>query len=66
MDNPNPQAEQNNESSNGAVQHIKPLKREISWPMVLFYIHLNILGLYGAYILFTNTKLLTIVFCKFS
>ena len=40
-------------------------KREASWPSVLFYIHLNILGLYGILILFTHTKLITIAFCKY-
>lgn len=39
-------------------------KREASWPSVLFYIHLNILGLYGILILFTHTKLITIIFCE--
>lgn len=39
-------------------------RREISWPSVLFFIHLNILGLYGILILFTQTKLITILFCK--
>lgn len=39
-------------------------KREASWPSVLFYIHLNILGLYGILILFTHTKLITILFCE--
>lgn len=39
-------------------------KREASWPSVLFFIHLNILGLYGIVVLFTQTKLITIVFCK--
>jgi len=39
-------------------------KREASWPSVLFYIHLNILGLYGIVILFTHTKIITILFCK--
>lgn len=40
-------------------------KREASWPSVLFYIHLNILGLYGILVLFTHTKLVTILFCEF-
>lgn len=40
------------------------MKREASWPSVLFFIHLNILGLYGIVILFTNAKLITILFCK--
>ncbi|XP_030371259.1 acyl-CoA desaturase 1 [Scaptodrosophila lebanonensis] len=37
-------------------------KRDASWPMVLFYVHLNILGFYGIYVLFTSTSLLTIIF----
>lgn len=37
-------------------------RREASWPSVLFFIHLNILGLYGIVVLFTHTKLITIVF----
>uniref|UniRef100_A0A182PAC8 Fatty acid desaturase domain-containing protein n=1 Tax=Anopheles epiroticus TaxID=199890 RepID=A0A182PAC8_9DIPT len=37
-------------------------KREASWPSVLFYIHLNILGVYGAFVLFSHTSLLTCVF----
>ncbi|XP_055379280.1 acyl-CoA Delta-9 desaturase [Condylostylus longicornis] len=37
-------------------------KREASWPFVLFYIHLNILGLYGLIVLFTNTSLTTVIF----
>lgn len=40
-------------------------KRESSWPSVLFYIHLNILGLYGVAVLFTNTYFTTIVFSLF-
>lgn len=36
--------------------------RDSSWPAVLFYIHLNILGLYGIIILFTNTYLTTVIF----
>lgn len=39
-------------------------RREASWPSVLFFIHLNILGLYGIVVLFTNAKLITIGFCK--
>lgn len=39
-------------------------KREASWPSVLFFIHLNILGLYGIIVLFTNAKLITIAFCE--
>uniref|UniRef100_A0A336M291 CSON009060 protein n=1 Tax=Culicoides sonorensis TaxID=179676 RepID=A0A336M291_CULSO len=37
-------------------------KREASWPSVLFFIHLNILGLYGIIVLFTQTKLITFLF----
>lgn len=39
-------------------------KREASWPAVLFYIHLNILGLYGIMVLFTSTSLTTVIFSK--
>lgn len=44
----------------------KDQKREVSWPSVLFYIHLNILGFYGIIVLFTHTSLLTVGFCKWS
>lgn len=37
-------------------------KRDASWPSVLFYIHLNILGLYGIMVLFTNAHLTTVIF----
>lgn len=37
-------------------------KRDASWPSVLFYIHLNILGLYGVTVLFTNAYLTTVIF----
>lgn len=37
-------------------------KRDSSWPSVLFYIHLNVLGLYGILVLFTQTSFLTVVF----
>lgn len=37
-------------------------KRESSWPFVLFYIHLNILGLYGFTVLFTNAYFTTVIF----
>ena len=40
----------------------KQNKREASWPSVLFYIHLNILGLYGILILFTQTSITTVLF----
>lgn len=43
----------------------KDVKREVSWPSVLFYIHLNILGFYGIIVLFTHTSLLTVGFCKY-
>lgn len=41
-------------------------KREASWPSVLFYIHLNILGVYGIFVLFSHTSLITCVFSKCS
>lgn len=37
-------------------------KRDASWPSVLFYIHLNILGMYGIMVLFTNAHLTTVIF----
>lgn len=40
------------------------MKREVSWPSVLFFIHLQILGLYGLLVLFTQTKLITVVFSE--
>lgn len=47
-----------------STEHVDQLSsaRESSWPAVLFYIHLNILGLYGIIILFTNTYLTTVIF----
>lgn len=42
----------------------KDLKREASWPAVLFYIHLNILGIYGVVVLFTQTSLITALFSE--
>lgn len=52
------------DSSNNEVDPKLSNKREASWPSVLFYIHLNILGLYGIIVLFTQTKLITIIFSK--
>ncbi|XP_017091838.2 acyl-CoA Delta-9 desaturase [Drosophila bipectinata] len=37
-------------------------KRDAIWPLVLFYIHLNILGVYGIYVLFTSATWPTILF----
>lgn len=59
---------ENNETAQNAEGDKKKSvdsRREASWPSVLFFIHLNILGLYGIVVLFTHTKLITIVFCKF-
>lgn len=39
-------------------------KREASWPSVLFYIHLNILGVYGIFVLFSHTSAITFIFSK--
>ncbi|EDS33092.1 stearoyl-coa desaturase [Culex quinquefasciatus] len=39
--------------------------REASWPWVLFYIHLNILGVYGIFVLFSHTSAITLVFTAF-
>jgi stearoyl-CoA desaturase (delta-9 desaturase) len=54
----------NNENGDGDKKKPADNKREASWPSVLFFIHLNILGLYGIIVLFTQTKLITIAFCK--
>uniref|UniRef100_B3P7W9 GG11953 n=2 Tax=Drosophila erecta TaxID=7220 RepID=B3P7W9_DROER len=37
-------------------------KRDAIWPLVLFYIHLNILGVYGVYVLLTSASWATILF----
>lgn len=53
-----------NQNAEGEKKKSADSKREASWPSVLFFIHLNILGLYGIVVLFTHTKLITIAFCK--
>lgn len=40
-------------------------KREASWPSVLFYIHLNILGVYGIFVLFSHTSAITFIFSEY-
>ncbi|KAH8308164.1 hypothetical protein KR059_007488 [Drosophila kikkawai] len=37
-------------------------KRDAIWPLVLFYIHMNILGVYGIYVLLTSASWATILF----
>lgn len=49
---------------NGKPETSLGRKREASWPAVLFYIHLNILGLYGIMVLFSSTSLTTVIFSK--
>lgn len=39
-------------------------KRDAIWPLVLFYIHLNILGVYGIYVLFASATWPTILFSE--
>ncbi|CRK94612.1 CLUMA_CG008112, isoform A [Clunio marinus] len=58
-DQENPTTSQNVE---GEKKKSADSKREASWPSVLFFIHLNILGLYGIIVLFTQAKLITIAF----
>lgn len=41
-------------------------KRDANWPVVLFYIHLNILGVYGIYVLLTSASWATILFSEFA
>lgn len=50
------------DASATAEQQPLSTKRDSSWPAVLFYIHLNILGLYGIAVLFTNTYFTTVIF----
>ncbi|XP_017472762.1 PREDICTED: acyl-CoA Delta(11) desaturase isoform X1 [Rhagoletis zephyria] len=49
-------------AENTMKQSSQRIKREASWPSVLFYIHLNILGLYGVFVMFTGASFLTILF----
>ncbi|XP_014231255.1 acyl-CoA desaturase [Trichogramma pretiosum] len=44
---------------------IEDFKRDISWPTVLYYIHLHALGLYGLILLFTEAKWITVLFTMF-
>ncbi|XP_058453885.1 acyl-CoA Delta-9 desaturase-like [Malaya genurostris] len=48
-----------------SVSSSRDTKREASWPSVLFYIHLNILGVYGIFVLFSHTSAITFVFTSF-
>lgn len=57
---------ENNQNVDGDKKKSADSKREASWPSVLFFIHLNILGLYGIVVLFTHTRLITIAFSKMS
>ncbi|XP_073816809.1 acyl-CoA Delta-9 desaturase [Musca autumnalis] len=52
------------QSKNAATPEVekKSSKREASWPSVLFFIHLHILGLYGIFVMLTDASWLTIVF----
>lgn len=52
----------NNTGDTGADELQSSSKRDASWPSVLFYIHLNILGLYGITVLFTYTYFTTVIF----
>lgn len=64
-DEPAPGPSDNKDHPASSETPVLSRKRESSWPSVLFYIHLNILGLYGVAVLFTNTYLTTIVFSLF-
>lgn len=39
-------------------------KRDASWPLVLWYIHVYILGTYGIYVTFTSALWSTILFSE--
>lgn len=41
-------------------------KRDAVWPVVLFYIHLYVLGMYGVYVAFTSASWTTIFFSEFA
>lgn len=60
----NQEKSESSPSVDGEKKKSADSKREASWPSVLFFIHLNILGLYGIVVLFTQTKLITIAFCR--
>lgn len=36
--------------------------REANWPAVLFFIHIHLLSIYGAWLLFNEVKILTLIF----
>lgn len=40
-------------------------KRDAVWPVVLFYIHLYVLGMYGVYVAFTSASWTTIFYSEF-
>lgn len=65
LDTENGNANNESGSKNDAEAKLSN-KREASWPSVLFYIHLNILGLYGIIVLLTQTKLITIGFSEYN
>lgn len=49
-------------------QHVDVSKlsrsRESDWPAVLFFIHIHLLSVYAVWLIFTEAKLLTILFRK--
>lgn len=55
--NPNANTDSNNCSTFSS-------KREICWPMVLFYIHLHSFGLYGLYLTIFYANWSTVIFSK--
>lgn len=58
----------NSENASPATESSAPTlstRRDSSWPSVLFYIHLTILGLYGITVLFTNAYFTTVIFTAF-
>lgn len=40
-------------------------RREESWPKVLFYLHLNVLMVYGIVLVFTEAYITTVLFSKY-
>ncbi|XP_001599579.1 acyl-CoA Delta(11) desaturase [Nasonia vitripennis] len=47
------------------AERMDDYKRDIHWPTVLYYIHLHALGFYGAILLLTEAKWLTVFFTLF-
>lgn len=52
-------------SSNEKSSSPESKRREESWPRVLFYLHLNVLMVYGIVLVFTEAYITTVLFSKY-